>query len=664
MSQYAVTETNSDGQYVLQGLAGGDCKIVASAAGYVTEMQEIHNLAFDDIFENIDFSLQSGLRVWGNVVDDGTGDFLENVMISLLSDGHARGMAITDAAGEFSNRQCPPGEYTIIYLLEGYELGEYSFVLPPEGLTEPLQLMLSALAGEKSSRLGEDIRVGVKDLSYDWDVIASELVLYDDAVIFLGAGWSQAGQHLLHFVNPPGHNGGITKTKKAIYYGPSHGVSRIAKIFSCPDNRTDFDDVWHEVEEEIQSKISPSSVCSTGAQGALSGDCSAIEFKDGGSSPDSFNMLFAFGSMRSGKYEFKEPRVSQLLNNYIIVSGTVDFLFEDTYEFTEENVEETLYALPGLIVQQAGWGTRFKTSIHIQATVEYTFQCPRDPDPEDDEQEDEETTDVDTSHTPEDKFGPAGYDPPGTQEYDKMRYVSHGQTLNYSIEFWNKEDAVVPTQDAVIEDILDPSVFDLSTFEFTQFGFLKWDVPLSGGQTIDTRVDLRPDMDLAVDVTGSFDPGTGTIKWWFHCIDPMTGEWPEDPMAGFLSPYNPDTGYEIGWVEFRVKLKDDLLNGIQIANQAFVEFDFAGDIYDHPAPKDGPWINTIGATGIVCDGDFDGDGDVDGSDLAVFAADFGRTDCDSGPDCEGDFDEDGDVDGSDLATFASDFGRTDCPVPQ
>jgi hypothetical protein len=62
-----------------------------------------------------------------------------------------------------------------------------------------------------------------------------------------------------------------------------------------------------------------------------------------------------------------------------------------------------------------------------------------------------------------------------------------------------------------------------------------------------------------------------------------------------------------------------------------------------------------------CQGDFDDDGDVDGSDLAVFAADFGRTDCDSGPECEGDFDHDNDVDGSDLAVFAADFGRTDCP---
>jgi hypothetical protein len=62
-----------------------------------------------------------------------------------------------------------------------------------------------------------------------------------------------------------------------------------------------------------------------------------------------------------------------------------------------------------------------------------------------------------------------------------------------------------------------------------------------------------------------------------------------------------------------------------------------------------------------CEGDFDRDGDVDGSDLAIFAADFGRTDCYYMGNCEGDFDYDGDVDGSDLAIFAADFGRTDCP---
>jgi len=62
-----------------------------------------------------------------------------------------------------------------------------------------------------------------------------------------------------------------------------------------------------------------------------------------------------------------------------------------------------------------------------------------------------------------------------------------------------------------------------------------------------------------------------------------------------------------------------------------------------------------------CNGNFDLDTDVDGSDLATFAADFGRTNCDVGPVCEGDFDGDDDVDGSDLALFAASFGRTNCP---
>jgi hypothetical protein len=74
------------------------------------------------------------------------------------------------------------------------------------------------------------------------------------------------------------------------------------------------------------------------------------------------------------------------------------------------------------------------------------------------------------------------------------------------------------------------------------------------------------------------------------------------------------------------------------------DLDVFGDFFNIPSP---------------CMGDFNGDNDVDGSDLEVFAEDFGRTNC-SG-DCEGDFDGDNDVDGSDLAVFDADFGRTDCP---
>ena len=55
-------------------------------------------------------------------------------------------------------------------------------------------------------------------------------------------------------------------------------------------------------------------------------------------------------------------------------------------------------------------------------------------------------------------------------------------------------------------------------------------------------------------------------------------------------------------------------------------------------------------------GDFDMDGDVDGSDLVSFVGDFGRIDCNVGDPCVGDFDGDNDVDVNDLSTFAACFG--------
>ena len=64
-----------------------------------------------------------------------------------------------------------------------------------------------------------------------------------------------------------------------------------------------------------------------------------------------------------------------------------------------------------------------------------------------------------------------------------------------------------------------------------------------------------------------------------------------------------------------------------------------------------------------CEGNFnaDVDDDVDGSDAAVFKADFGRggynNPCSNSEPCNGDFDCDTDIDGSDAAIFKADFGR-------
>jgi subtilisin family serine protease len=65
---------------------------------------------------------------------------------------------------------------------------------------------------------------------------------------------------------------------------------------------------------------------------------------------------------------------------------------------------------------------------------------------------------------------------------------------------------------------------------------------------------------------------------------------------------------------------------------------------------------------IWCEGDFDCDTDVDGTDAATFKADFGRSTyqnpCTTEHPCNGDFDCDSDCDGLDAAFFKSDFGRS------
>jgi hypothetical protein len=71
-----------------------------------------------------------------------------------------------------------------------------------------------------------------------------------------------------------------------------------------------------------------------------------------------------------------------------------------------------------------------------------------------------------------------------------------------------------------------------------------------------------------------------------------------------------------------------------------------------------------------CEGDFDRDNDVDGSDASEFKQDFGRSTfanpCESGNPCQGDFDCDGDADGTDASLFKADFGRSQfsspCPI--
>jgi hypothetical protein len=195
------------------------------------------------------------------------------------------------------------------------------------------------------------------------------------------------------------------------------------------------------------------------------------------------------------------------------------------------------------------------------------------------------------SATPEDKYGPTGFDRLGTLSDSLVRFVKEDKEFRYCIDFWNKEDATAPAQIVFVEDTLDQD-FDPKTFSFTDVGFLKWNVPLGGGQYFNVNVDMRPDDSLIVNVEGTFDPDHRVIKWVFRSLDPLTGLPPEDPMAGFLPPID-STGYQIGWVDFTVKPLPGLPTDTKITNQAFVNFDSVGSY--NPAPKERPYVNTIDA---------------------------------------------------------------------
>ena len=195
------------------------------------------------------------------------------------------------------------------------------------------------------------------------------------------------------------------------------------------------------------------------------------------------------------------------------------------------------------------------------------------------------------SGDPEDKFGPTGFDRPGTAPEDRRRFITGDSALAYRIEVWNKPDAALPAQSSQLYEILDTNVFDISTFEFTRVGFLKWDLPLAGGQALDQMADTQPEMNLRVRIRGQLDPLTARVDWRFDSLDPMTGLPPEDPFLGFLPALNTNTFYEMAWVEYRVKLKPNLPSGTVIANQAFGRFEDLGPY--GAAPLLGPWINTL-----------------------------------------------------------------------
>jgi hypothetical protein len=111
-------------------------------------------------------------------------------------------------------------------------------------------------------------------------------------------------------------------------------------------------------------------------------------------------------------------------------------------------------------------------------------------------------------------------------------------------------------------------------------------VPPPGLREFTDEVDLRPAEDLVVRIDAALDEETGVLAWRFSSVDPMTGEPPEDPSAGFLPPnVNPLEGE--GSVLFTVMPKAGLPTGTEVRNRASI-------VFDVNPPIDTPeWLNAI-----------------------------------------------------------------------
>jgi hypothetical protein len=108
-------------------------------------------------------------------------------------------------------------------------------------------------------------------------------------------------------------------------------------------------------------------------------------------------------------------------------------------------------------------------------------------------------------------------------------------------------------------------------------------LPLATG-TFSMLTDLRPTVNLLVNVTASLNSTMGVLTWTLQSIDPSTGQPPTDPLAGFLPPGNG------GAVSLNVRGKNTLVTGTIVSNGASIVFDSNPSI---PTPV---WSNTIDNT--------------------------------------------------------------------
>jgi len=189
---------------------------------------------------------------------------------------------------------------------------------------------------------------------------------------------------------------------------------------------------------------------------------------------------------------------------------------------------------------------------------------------------------VEKSQDPNEIIGPAGY--------DAKKWISKDRTLPYNILFENDPElATAPAQVVSIRQTLDTHL-DARTFRLGSFGFGDnvFNVP-ENTSYYSSRLDLVSTLGIYVDVSAGIDINTNEAFWIFRSIDPLTGQAPANPFAGFLPVNDPAIHNGEGFVNYTIRPKKDTVTGDVINAQAKI-------VFDVNAPIDTPQIfNTIDA---------------------------------------------------------------------
>lgn len=162
-------------------------------------------------------------------------------------------------------------------------------------------------------------------------------------------------------------------------------------------------------------------------------------------------------------------------------------------------------------------------------------------------------------------------------------------TVSYDIEFENAPElANSSAHMIVIDNQLDPTLFDLSSFIPNEITISDKKLELTGEQNFVKTIDMRPNINAIAEIKCEYDQSTGHITWILSSLDPMTMETTDDIMQGIL-PINSNANNGIGHVTYTVNLRQTLDDGVEIHNQASIIFDNNDPVLT-PA-----WVNTVDA---------------------------------------------------------------------